>query len=152
MNTRICAVVATVTLLTLTSGCSGMRNFLFGRGARCGMCNQPSGPAPAADCGSYGPQAPANQNFAAPGNAGCGCNNGGMYAGQIGNGGYGSAYSGGCGCGGINSGYATDPYQTNEYMGTMPYEGQIIDYGVVDGTVVGNGTVSPDNFAPRSGQ
>ncbi|QDT10479.1 hypothetical protein [Planctomycetes bacterium K23_9] len=39
MNKRILTVVATVTLLCTTSGCSGMRNFLFGRGARCGLCS-----------------------------------------------------------------------------------------------------------------
>ena len=39
MNTRILTVAAVMTLLTLSSGCSGMRNFLFGRGARCGLCN-----------------------------------------------------------------------------------------------------------------
>ena len=40
MNTRILTIVGTLALLTLSSGCSGMRNFLFGRGARCGLCNK----------------------------------------------------------------------------------------------------------------
>ena len=39
MNTRICSVIAVMTLVTFSSGCTGVNNFLFGRGARCGLCN-----------------------------------------------------------------------------------------------------------------
>ena len=47
MNTRICSVIASVTLLILSSGCGGTRNFLFGRGARCGACGPSASTAPA---------------------------------------------------------------------------------------------------------
>ncbi len=43
MNTRILTVLATAALLCTTVGCSGMRNFMFGRGARCGLCNDARG-------------------------------------------------------------------------------------------------------------
>lgn len=58
MNTRICSVIASVTLLTLSSGCGGTRNFLFGRGARCGAC-RPGVTAPAyTSAPTYGPTQP----------------------------------------------------------------------------------------------
>ncbi len=53
MNTRICSVIASVTLLTLSSGCGGTRNFLFGRGARCGMCRPSAATAPAYTTAPY---------------------------------------------------------------------------------------------------
>lgn len=56
MKTRIITMVATLTLLSLTSGCGVLRQFWFGRGARCGVKALHN--APAADCGC-GPAAPA---------------------------------------------------------------------------------------------
>lgn len=47
MNTRIFSIVVAATLMTVSTGCSGMRNFLFGRGARCGLCSSATAPAPA---------------------------------------------------------------------------------------------------------
>ena len=38
MNNRVLSVVMFVTVLTLSSGCSGMKSFLFGKGASCGIC------------------------------------------------------------------------------------------------------------------
>lgn len=121
MNKRISTVIAAVMLLSLSSGCSGMRNFLFGRGASCGLCSRigsvlptpsfgntmqaPTPTCPSAPCGS----AP----IASPG--GCGCNS---YAGP----GYvGDAYSSACGCGNAYP-YASgssDPY------GGLPIDGSI---------------------------
>ncbi len=129
MNTRICSVVATVTLLMMTTGCSGMRNFLFGRGARCGSSN----PAPAAQqqpCGgnTYAPQMNCNPGVVSVPQGGCGT------CGET----YGSAYLGGCGCG---TTYSNDPYMSGEVMGSMPYPGQVID--------VTEGVVGGDNFGPR---
>ena len=37
MNIRIVAAIATLTVVTTSGGCSGMRNFLFGRGAACAV-------------------------------------------------------------------------------------------------------------------
>jgi len=54
MNQQLATVVATLSLLVSTGGCSGMRNFLFGRGAACGSCasaNPNYGIAPPADPG-----------------------------------------------------------------------------------------------------
>jgi len=54
MNKQLATVVATLSLLVSTGGCSGMKNFLFGRGAACGSCataNPTYGIAPPADPG-----------------------------------------------------------------------------------------------------
>jgi len=59
MTIRILALVTLVMVMSSATGCGGMRNFLFGRGARCGLC--PSGPA----AGPVNPYAPAQP--AAPG-------------------------------------------------------------------------------------
>jgi len=124
MNTRICSVVMVVTLVSLSSGCSGMRNFLFGRGARCGLCNSNPG-------GMTGPQfgntmqapcgcGPTGQPYAGP-SQGCGTEQYGPapYAG----GGYscgscGAQPSADCGCG-----YA-DPYMSSGVIG-IPQGGQV---------------------------
>jgi hypothetical protein len=47
MNIRIVATVAILAVMATSGGCSGMRNFLFGRGAACG-------PGPAAAVPMYG--------------------------------------------------------------------------------------------------
>lgn len=40
MTIRSLTLVALVTVLSSSSGCSGMKNFMFGRGASCGLCNR----------------------------------------------------------------------------------------------------------------
>ncbi len=40
MNRRVFTVILFVTILPLGIGCSGMKNFIFGKGARCGICNR----------------------------------------------------------------------------------------------------------------
>ncbi len=144
MNNRICAVIATATLLTLLSGCSGLRNRLFGRGARCGLCSRLSGPT-SASCGPAPcePQQPCNQNAApAPYTSAGQCGSCGQTYGAA----DGLAYGGGCGC----NQSAADPYLSTWSNGSTPYDGQIINYGVTgDGVVVGNGTTYSDGFVPR---
>lgn len=144
MNTRIRSIVVAVTLLSLTSGCSGMRNFLFGRGARCGTCSAISGPAsnPGYDNRGQAPcspesQSPCNQSVVGVPHNGCGCNAA-----------YGSAYAGQCECGGETQ-YTTDPYLSG---GTMPYEGQIIGETVTGGQVYPNSVapIQPDGFDVRA--
>lgn len=122
MNASISSVVTTVTLLIITPGCSGMGNFLFGRGARCGLCNrgpafqapQPPRPQPQTQpcqpnpCVPYQPQQPYGMTPAYP--AGpcsppCGT--------------YGSAYGGDCQCG---SAYMSDPYIGGEVIEGYPGE------------------------------
>ena len=96
MVNRIATVVAAATLLSLSGGCAGMKNFLFGRGARCGACTGLANVQPqfgntmqvpsAPTCQTPQPNAPLFQRgglfqrgaSAAP-QAGCGCNN---YAGN----------------------------------------------------------------------
>ncbi len=126
MNTRIITVVAALTLLTFSGGCSGMRNFLFGRGARCGLCNRLDNQAPAPNyntaaaqpCAPQCPPAPQQNMVVAP-QTGCGCN-GATYAPS-----YGAAHSGNaCGCGVGQEVISHDPYMNGV---------------VVEGDVVGNG-------------
>lgn len=40
MNRRVFTIVLFVTIVPLGTGCSGMKNFIFGRGAPCGICNR----------------------------------------------------------------------------------------------------------------
>jgi len=51
MNRRVITIVLLLTVLPLASGCSGMKNFIFGKGARCGICNRGATYAPADPCG-----------------------------------------------------------------------------------------------------
>jgi len=163
MNTRICSVIAVVTLLALSSGCSGMRNFLFGRGARCGLCSNLSngirnpqfGNTMQAPYAQTGPscQTPQYQGGIDP-TAGCGCNSyvGNEYDGQV----YssGSAYNG-CGCAGecgcgnfMNySPMVSDPYMSGEIGGTsMPYQDQIISGQGYPNSIA---PIQPDDFNAR---
>lgn len=57
MNSRIVTVVMAAGMLATTTGCSGMKNFLFGRGAACGLCSKLSLPKPC--FGNMMPQAAA---------------------------------------------------------------------------------------------
>ena len=116
MNTRICSVIAIMTLVTFSSGCAGIKNFLFGRGARCGLC---SGGSLAPQFGNA-MQAP---NPAGPCQQPAGCN------GQVSS----AQPCGGCGSTAMNhSGYGNygvaDPYQSGQ---VIPQNGQMMgDAGV----------------------
>ena len=123
MNARICSVVLAVTLLTTSTGCSGIRNFLFGRGARCGLCNQTE-TAPAYDTTCQPCVPMCNNVVAVPGCVSDVCGTCGPA--------YGAAY--GCQCG--DQGITVDPYMQG---------GTIIDSGVPG--VVGNGI--QDSWQPR---
>ena len=112
MNNRICSVIAIMTLVTFSSGCAGIKNFLFGRGARCGLCSG----------GSAGPlfgnvmQAPnALGQYQQPA-AGC---NGQVYSAQP-SGGCGTTAPNNCGCGTYG---VADPYQSGQ---VIPQNGQIM--------------------------
>ncbi len=178
MNTRICSFIAVVTIVSLSSGCSGMRNFLFGRGARCGLCNSSSNPMPApaygapaqapcgqaqsgpAPCAQPAPTCPTQGCFGnmmgAPAD-GCGCNS---YAGNV----YDSQVyagrpcgtcgtAGDCGCGGVVDSYApviNDPYmQGGVISGTV--DGQIVGEQIIGGQPYPSTTapVQADNFSAR---
>lgn len=151
MNARIFSVVMAVTVISLSTGCSGMRNFMFGRGSRCGLCQRlsaagdalnPMAPAP------YGPAAQPNrgqapcpppQNYPGRGptcgyeSAPCGNCTGSGY------------FPGGYRCGGnVTSGYGSinDPYLGGQSVSgdMIPYDGQIIE-----------GPVLSDDWSQRSG-
>lgn len=111
MNTRICSVIAIMTLVSFSSGCTGIKNFLFGRGARCGLCNG----------GSLAPQF--GNAMQAP-NPNGSCQQPAGYNGQVYSaqpcGGCGSTVPNHCGCG--NYGVA-DPYQSGQ---VIPQNGQVM--------------------------
>ncbi|MAI69725.1 MAG: hypothetical protein CMM01_02280 [Rhodopirellula sp.] len=111
MNTRICSVIAVMTLVTFSSGCSGVKNFLFGRGARCGLCSGGS----AAPLFGNTMQAPNPGTYQQPA-AGC---NGQVYSAQPG-GGCGTTVPDNCGCGPYGN---VDPYQSGQ---VLPQNGQIM--------------------------
>jgi len=150
-------------LLLLTTvcstGCSGMRNFFFGRGARCGLCSRlgtagqalnPLAPSPTtrAPCGAA-PYAPAAPYAAAPAYAPAPtCGMGGGAPGPMAYGGNacGSGISGGysvgmpadCGCGSESYPSGANYYGGSDYV-TPGYE-----------TVVPNGVIEGDNFQNRA--
>lgn len=137
MNTRFCTVVTVATLVCLSTGCSGMKNFLFGRGARCGLCSKLGSCLPAPRFGNmmqaptcqapaYSPApAYAPQATYAPAPS-CGCNE---YAGNgHGEESYASGMCNTCGDSYGSQGYAPQNYGSTDYgvngngMGTVgPY-------------------------------
>lgn len=108
MNKRILMVVLTAAVVTTTSGCTPFRNFFFGRGAKCGLCNRLQAPFQRHAPVAAAPQPTCNQptyvqpGYAAPA-ADCGCNPGSYMAPQASN-------TCGSGCGSVTSGYGPDPY------------------------------------------
>jgi len=150
MNIRFIALVATATLLSTSSGCSGMRNFLFGQGARCGLCQKLTAPfTPAAP--EYAPQAPCGTTPYAP--AGPTCSQPVVSApnrGFLGFGGqtlHGSAYADQCECG-QHGGVVNDPYLSSG--SGIPYQGTVMGEQIIGGNVYPN-TVYPNSGAPMQG-
>lgn len=162
MNKQLATVVATLSLLVSTGGCSGMRNFLFGRGAACGSCasaNPTYGLAPPADPGcGYEPTCGYEQ---APGPFACLRGGYGKSQGQ-------QTCNAGpdCGCGGATGAHmpsnvdyygagVNDPYAQggeviqdqvigNGYNG-YPIEGQVVPDGFVPGQRPMGGAVAQPN-------
>lgn len=135
MNNRILMVLLASIVVTTLSGCCGpFRNFFFGRGARCGACNQPPAPMP----GGATLPAPAQPRCNLPSlfhgrhqpDAGCGCNSGDCQTPQV-------VDSCGSGCGTTTSGYGSDPYSTT-----------VIGNGVMGETIVEGQTLYGDQFVP----
>ncbi len=117
MDKRIVTVVMIAALVSLSSGCAPFRNFFFGRGAECGLCDRVKAPfqrilprsvaPPPASC----PQPTHAQPPHAPANP---CGAGTQYAPQPN-----AAAAGNCG---------NDPYIGNGTYGAPVVEGQPI-YG-----------------------
>ena len=175
MNIRLLGLVTTVTLISTASGCCGLKNFMFGRGAKCGLCQRlssplaapapayvpqaPCGVAPYAPAATYAPTAPTCSSpvVSAPNvgcnSADCGCN-GYAYGGTVT---HGSAYGGQCECnahgGVISDSYVNDPYMSSGSV--VPYDGQIISDEIVGGSgypsTVHPGTSYPSSAAPIQG-
>jgi hypothetical protein len=171
MNNQFATTLATLTLLVSAGGCSGMKNFLFGRGAACSTCaTAPAyGIAPSEPVCGYEPTCghePVCGYESAPAGPFAGIRRGcGLLNGQ-------STCNGGpsCGCGstqsympsGVDSYYGEvhDPYAYGgEVVGSQvigdsyngyPTAGTIVSENVVPGTVYPN--AAPDNFNSRSGQ
>jgi hypothetical protein len=153
MNVRFVALIATVAVITTSSGCSGMRNFLFGRGAACGVCpSQGPGyglPGPELGCGmepgcGYEPTCGHEPPRFGGLRRGCGLFGGGICRG-----------SDSCGCGanahpGVTSGYGAFPGVVNDpYM----YDGAVIGSEMIGGPYNGYpNTIVGDNFDSRGGQ
>ncbi|NND98796.1 MAG: hypothetical protein HKN47_15865 [Pirellulaceae bacterium] len=171
MKNRILMVVLTATLLSLTTGCSGMRNFLFGRGARCGLCQtirQPLSrlnprnnqnaqvPVPQNNCGSnqcgqtYGPDVTGTTELGCGLERGCGLEVG---CGQ-------EMISNQCPCGNNISGYGpvvnhygsvvNDPYLSGNVIDGQIVDGQIINGQIIDGGYPVEGQIMGDSWRPRS--
>jgi hypothetical protein len=149
MNKQLATVLATVSLLVVTSGCSGMKNFLFGRGAACGSCGS-------ANAG----------NTMAPPEAGCGyeptCGHEGMPAPQPRSGcrlfnGKQTCNAGpNCECGGSTGAYMPSnvDYYGGEVHDPYAYGGEVIGSEVMGNGYNGypvQGQVVPDNFDTRGG-
>ncbi len=135
-----------------------MKNFLFGRGAKCGMCNRLGSPL-----GLVPPAMP----YAPAAAAECGCPNHGAGEVCADNtcGGYGAAYSPENDY--LGGGYApatNDPYMGGTAMGgdvigssIAPYSGQVYGQGSAGpGNIVSEGYVPNssmnDNFNLRAGE
>lgn len=134
MNRNV-SVVAVVLLLSTSSGCSGMKNFLFGRGAQCGVCNQAASPTLLPN--GLAPYAPPVAS------ADCGCNGhaaGDVCTGDATYGSYGAAYGPGV------------EYSNSYGPGVSdPYGEQIIGGGVIYGQgAMGPGTIIDGGYVPGS--
>lgn len=158
MNVRFVAIVATVTIVATSGGCSGMRNFLFGRGAACGVCPS-QGPAygmpgPELGCGmepgcGYEPVCGHEGGHVGGLRRGCGLFGGGTCNG-----------SDSCGCGSQGHGYAPNSYGAYSGVVNDPYAfgGEVIGSEAIGGPYNGYpgavypGTIVGDNFDTRPGQ
>lgn len=162
MNKLIGTFLATLSLLVSSGGCSGMRNFLFGRGAACTSCAtaapsytpyahaEPScGYEPT--CGyepSCGHEPVCGYETAPMGlidrlHSGCGLLNGRGTCGG----------SPGCGCSTPTQTYmnpVVDPY-AGVMQDTYGCGGEVIGSQVISDGYTGYPTVTSDNFNARSG-
>lgn len=157
MKNRMILVVMTATLISTSTGCGPIRNFLFGRGAGCGLCNRLAAPAPFLRGPAAVPAAPTcntptyiQPGYAAP-QTDCGCPTPCQSADVCGNAsGYGPVYQ----PGEVISGYGADPYNVAPVPGAI-YPSTIVpgysdDFGPRS-SVIGSGTVT-SQYPNWSGQ
>ncbi|GAA5505176.1 hypothetical protein [Novipirellula caenicola] len=158
MNTRFMSVIAAMTLLVVSSGCGTLRQFWFGRGARCGLCNRAQSivpgnlsvmpqPAPCTQT-PWVPVAPQPQvPLAVAPTPGCECN---TYAGpELG---CGSEVAAKCpACNSVSSGYGSSLDQYGNAVNDPYLQGEIVGSSIYDnGTIYGNsGNIISDDFDAR---
>lgn len=172
MSIRNLTLVMLVLVTGSATGCGGMRNFLFGRGARCGLANRvgavgnalnPLVPAPAGNvaparpgCGLFN-RAPA-PNYAPPVACAPTCNDGCIGSGYVNSGytdgGYSVGTAGGCeSCnsyGGYHEGVVSDPYLGSPVYGSPTYGSPVIGGEYPVGGSYQGGVISGDNFYNRN--
>lgn len=152
MKIQVVALVAALTIVTTSTGCSGMRNFLFGRGAACGICpsqapahQAPTYLPPAAELGcGYEPSCGYEPGCGYEGNVGqaprlfgshrgCGLLGGGLCNG-----------SSGCNCG-------SGPSHSMGNYGAHGFGGMVNDPYMMDGASMGSEFMSePYNGYPQT--
>ncbi|WP_236622420.1 hypothetical protein [Novipirellula maiorica] len=158
MNTRFMSVVAAMTLLLVSSGCGTLKQFWFGRGARCGLCNRTQSvlpgnlgvlpqPAPCTQT-PYAPVAPQPQvPLAVAPTPGCECN---TYTGpELG---CGSEVAAKCpSCNSVSSGYGGNL----GYGTSLDQYGNVVNDPYLQGEIVGSsiygdsGNIISDDFDAR---
>ncbi len=153
MNKQILTVVAAVVLLSTSSGCTGMKNFLFGRGAKCGLCNRvgsPLGILPGANVAPPVAYESAPYAVAPPSN--CGCNGHAHIAGDETCNGHDVGYGNPDPC--LDGSYAhgsypVDPYLNGGIVGSsvVPNQGEYI----VGEGAIGPGTIPQGGYIPQQG-
>lgn len=179
MSIRNLTLVMLVLVTGSATGCGGMRNFLFGRGASCGLCNRigaagnalnplapaPGMAAPTAGCGTPGRsgcglfnrnRAPAYAPpvaYAPTCNEGCGS---GYVGGHYGDGGYAVGMVGDCeSCNtGISYGESYGGYHegvvTDPYLGSPSYGSPVMGGEYPVGGTYQGGVIQGDNFYDRN--
>ena len=156
MKTRFLTIIATLTVLSVTPGCGVLRQFWFGRGARCGNGALTQGPLanlrnrvqqqgqvalPTTGTCQQQPVVAAPGTLAGPN---CGCAP--AYAGAV------CGHESACGlesaCG-IESygGVINDPYLNGGIVSGGVVNGGIVDGGIVNGGIVG-GEIIGGSIAP----
>ncbi|MCM2374017.1 hypothetical protein [Aporhodopirellula aestuarii] len=172
MTIRSFTLVTLVMVMGSATGCGGMRNFFFGRGARCGLCSRAGavGTAinPLAPPPNTVPVAPAAPLFNAPRCRLFGRNAAPTYAPPV-------AVAPMAPCQGVcQDGYAGGAYVDDCYSagmagdcgspcggqcggssyGGVQYDGGVVDpylgSGVYDGGYTNGGVIQSDDFQPRT--
>lgn len=164
MSVRSLSIVALVIVTGSATGCGGMKNFLFGRGAQCGLCNRIGAVGNAINPLAAAPGVmPANGTCNSP-RGGCnlfnrnpapvyappvayaptetcsgGCGNGGYSMGMAGDCESCHSYSGGYHEGVVGDSYINDPYLGSPVMGSEYPVESYPSGGYQGGSIQGDG-------------
>lgn len=167
MTIRSFTLVALMTVLSSSSGCTGMKNFMFGRGAGCGLCNRARAIGTAVNPLAPAPQTPAGSGCRLPGCGLFGRNQSPAYAppmayapapmcapsygpdyaqaqGEYADPGYSSAMPGDCSCGSDCGGTCGSVNQ-----GGAAFQGGAVDPYLGSGSYQGGAVMQGDGFQSR---